>query len=369
MVLLATMSVASGASHTVTTAVDNINAGDGVLSLREATIAAAVDDVIVFDGAVFPSGTVTTIPMVLGTLDLLTNGVWLKASGQIILDGSVAPGGASGIRIVGDEVRVTGLEIAGYPEYGIRVAAGVDAIVGGATADLGNLVRDNKRAGIRVGDDVAAIGQVLVRNNTVDGNCVSPTGFCGGIEVSGASFINFVRIAENRVTYTAGDPALSQGIGVLVTTGGGHVVEGNTVGDTVTDGNAGHGIVIQAPSGTVEADVEDNIVSGNGRNGILVGPRSQPCTVSGNLVGTDASGEAAVPNAGHGIAIFATDGHHILDNVVSGNAGSGIRCRAASTGTGSRTTCSTATTSEPTTTATPPSRTRSTASTRAAAPA
>src|SRR5262249_60398129 len=68
-----------------------------------------------------------------------------------------------------------------------------------------------------------------------------------------------------------------------------------------------------------------NLISGNGNNGINLGPGN---TVQGNLIGTDVTGLTAVPN-GNGIVVQSGNGliggtAPGARNVVSGNTGDGI---------------------------------------------
>ena len=97
----------------------------------------------------------------------------VDGDGRVALDGTSAPAGSSGVRITGDGVRVTGLEIHGFPGYGIHVAAGrgADDRVGAPAG--GNFVHDNALGGIRVGDAAAAVGPATVQNNEVDSNCLT----------------------------------------------------------------------------------------------------------------------------------------------------------------------------------------------------
>lgn len=71
------------------------------------------------------------------------------------------------------------------------------------------------------------------------------------------------------------------------------------------------------------ADTERNVISGNTEDGILAG-----CLVHiyGNYIGTNATGTAAVPNGGHGVAmpVVHREYREISGNVISGNGRDGI---------------------------------------------
>ncbi len=77
------------------------------------------------------------------------------------------------------------------------------------------------------------------------------------------------------------------------------------------------------------------MISGNGNDGIVASGHVLDSNIRGNYIGTDISGTAAVPNGGRGaqIAGFCLDagdslgtvGTAAAPNVISGNAGNGLR--------------------------------------------
>ncbi len=158
--------------------------------------------------------------------------------------------------------------------------------VGGTTVAARNLISGNLHEGVLIGFAGTA-------NNVVEGNFI-------GTDVTGEHFL----------------ASQQQLDGVYVGLGAGS----NTIGG-------------QNPVGAWNAAAW-NVISGNSVNGILVtdsgttGP-----VISGNFIGTDATGTAALPNGGNGITIAAgtssttvgaeTSGYSNL-NVISGNLGDGV---------------------------------------------
>jgi CSLREA domain-containing protein len=118
---------------------------------------------------------------------------------------------------------------------------------------------------------------------------------------------------------------LGQGIAVFTP---GNRIYGNRIG-TTPDGNAalGNEIGIDLFEGADRNVIggpepsEANVISGNRWNGIVVA--SVGNVIQGNKIGTNASGDAAVPNGVYGIGIDGPD-NQVISNLVSGNLGGGI---------------------------------------------
>ncbi|MGZ5572181.1 MAG: choice-of-anchor D domain-containing protein, partial [Usitatibacter sp.] len=112
--------------------------------------------------------------------------------------------------------------------------------------------------------------------------------------------------------------------GIYVSYGG--TVQNNYVG--TLDGNS--------PSANVtgievfaSATISNNVISGNSGNGIEVFDQGGT-TIQGNYIGTNASGNAPLSNAGHGIHFnYSYGGAQISGNTIAANASSGISMNSA----------------------------------------
>ncbi len=98
--------------------------------------------------------------------------------------------------------------------------------------------------------------------------------------------------------------------GIMIIGGGGNLIVGNHIGTDVTGlidrGNSGDGIDIQSDGNIIGGDdaVERNVIAGN-QDGIDIDGVTGN-VVTGNFVGTDATGAAPMGNHGHGVLIKGT---------------------------------------------------------------
>jgi titin len=124
--------------------------------------------------------------------------------------------------------------------------------------------------------------------------------------------------------------------GLLVQAGGTNLIQGNFIGTdssgALARGNGLQGIWINGSSGNFiggTSATSRNLISGNGDAGVYL-LNSQNNTIQGNLIGTTASGTAALGNANNGIYLINAPGNIVggpapaARNVISGNGGSGI---------------------------------------------
>lgn len=133
---------------------------------------------------------------------------------------------------------------------------------------------------------------------------------------NGSNGISINDSSENRIggadSSTGNVIAANNGNGVRISgvDSTGNVVSGNHIGTdpagTTAIQNNGHGIAIESNAGgnTIggTADGAGNLLSGNGGSGVHI-PAGDGNVVIGNRIGTDAAGEADVPNRQHGVNV------------------------------------------------------------------
>ena len=186
-----------------------------------------------------------------------------------------------------------------------------------------NSVYGNQVVGVVVGTGSplsyqATINEVFTLSNVISGNGAN------GVGLYGASSN---QVAQNYIgTDSTGTVGLGNGAsGVLVS----YSSAGNLIGGTATGGNdPTNSIYIQPPLGNVIAD--------NAGDGVLINTAATDNQLSGNFIGTDATGDAALGNDLDGVAIIGADGNALIGctfqqdpfvfyNVIDGNGGNGLR--------------------------------------------
>ena len=229
-------------------------------------------------------------------IDATTQPQW-SGTPVIVLNGSSA-GGATGLSIVAGDSVVRGLVINGFSGSGIALLS-----LGG------NRIQSNY-----IGLDVTGTSAV-------------PNGSGVAMSSSGGNLIGGFTAADRNVI--SGN--LSHGVSTLggIEFGGNEVV-GNYIGTnasaTAAVGNGGWGVSFVTPAAAAQ-----NVISGNAAGGIQVLQDDHRAILNRNFIGTNGAGTAAIPNGGDGIFILDAEdsiiGGFAIDagNVVSGNAGAGIR--------------------------------------------
>jgi hypothetical protein len=302
--------------------------------------------------------------------NLVGNWIGLNAEGN-------APLGNRENGVVVDSANATEV---GLPEFGpvnvisgnlgngvvLRGSSFASSTVAGnliGTDATGTVALGNQCAGVVVDDTSAFIGGLQASDDNVISGNLGP-----GISIATPnSLTDLTSVNNNRIgTDFSGTFALgNQGPGVVVTSGkalvgqpgalGGNVISGNlgdgidlgpnvakdcivsnnrigtTADGTAALGNAGAGVVVNAPEvilgGTLAGS--GNLVSGNAGDGVQLLEGSDGTSLTGNLIGLNAAGDGALGNAGSGV--LATASNVIIGltvagegNLISGNGGDGV---------------------------------------------
>ncbi len=292
----------------------------------------------------------------------------LATGNNAVLKIQLRPDGAQwGIEIQTRDTTIEGLDVAEFPTDGIRIQGGA-----GLTNNTirGNFIHDNIHDGIFLwnGANSNLIGGTTpASRNTISGN------HRNGIWLQAS---NFNRIENNYIGTNPGGAA-DQGnwhSGVRLTNGsrentvGGtvdtarNVISGNTqkgvriegaesvdnlvqrnyIGVDVTGAvrlaNDQEGVYISNASRTIiggyvtddPSKVHRNIISGNGRHGVLItGAQATANKILGNYIGTDAGGNVRIENNLGGVKIDGSHGNFVgqgspaVGNIISGNGAAG----------------------------------------------
>jgi parallel beta-helix repeat protein len=146
-------------------------------------------------------------------------------------------------------------------------------------------------------------------------------------------------VVDNRIgTNAAGTSAIANGgDGIWITHGSrGNEIGGTAFVDTVTgEANNPTGSKGTVPPVFVVPPL-GNLIAGNRGNGVLIDALSRGNTLNGNFIGTTASGDGALGNAGNGVWLDHAPGNSLVGckfvnnpfvyyNVVSGNRQNGLR--------------------------------------------
>lgn len=275
----------------------------------------------------------------------------------------ITPNAGAGNRIGGTAANERNV-ISGNGSYGVLVLVGDDH-----TVVEGNYIGTNAEgtaaipSGVPPNNAGEAGVHVQSNGNTIRGNVIS------GNNVGIGIFNSFAAgnvIQGNLVgTDAAGNAALGNAQGGIVIGSSGNTIGGTRAVDrNVVSGNGGDGINLSGPSNRVEGNyigtnaagtvalpnaqngvdlinfggspdgtvIGGNLISGNSNAGIATNSFFGPSqisgtTIQGNLIGTDASGTAALPNGSQGVQLQGTAATLIggttaaARNVISGNGG------------------------------------------------
>lgn len=315
--------------------------GDGIHLLNKANSASIVNNLVGIDSVGAAVGNTGAGIRVEGGVGTEITG--LVIGGSASNAGNVISGnGLSGIvladtnnaLIAGNRIgtNLAGLAAVANGGFGIDIARGMGAAVGGTTAMAANVVSGNARTGIHFngGTSHSVLGNRIGTNPTATSAIGNQE---HGIEIDGSAEVTIGGTAVGSANTIAGN--IDDGIRVTL---GKATVLGNFIGTNSASGaslaNGGDGIQVAGGTETAVGDGTAqgrNVISGNAGRGLYLTGGST-ATVTGNYVGTNVAGTAALPNALAGVRIEgATNATIGTTNVISGNAGAGIELVGAAT--------------------------------------
>ena len=233
-------------------------------------------------------------------------------------DGIAVEGASTGPLIIGNYIGtdISGQHIiSGTPQLeGVALYESSGVTVGGASAGQGNLVSGNRDDQVRISNQGATGNQVIGNFIGTDytgnaGLVEGPTGSSGGVIIYGGAQGNTIggtaAGAGNTISNNAG-----AGVRVYDSGTNSNVVLGNMIGTNSTGQvalpNQGDGVSIsQGSNNTIGGNVagSSNVISGNQGSGVDLLGGATGNVVQGNYIGTNAAGTGAVPNQGNGVWI------------------------------------------------------------------
>ncbi len=223
----------------------------------------------------------------------------------------------------------TGEHPLGNAVFGVALASSYFNTIGGTTATARNVLSASDGSGLWVEDST---------DNLVEGNFIG-TDATGLNALGNRIGIHLEKTGNNNTIggTTAGARNVVSGniLSGIEIDDFGNVVQGNYIGTDVTGGrglaNQGPGVDLDfgATIGGTAAGA-GNLISGNLGDGILIHPGSAQSLVQGNRIGTDATGNLGLGNAGSGLRVFGAFSTVIggtapgARNLISANGGAGV---------------------------------------------
>lgn len=327
----------------------NYDAGLGVWTIRPLNALPTILDPVGIDGlsqsAFIGADTNPLGPeiQIAGTLAGLTCGITFESAGSAIRDLVINRFQRCGVFINGhdaDNNRVMGCYIGIDPTgtsarpngaSGIMLYTGPQGnTIGGIAPGERNIISGNDFAGV----EIEGVG---ANTNTVSGNYVGtnaqgtaavPNDFYGLYVWSGAQNNLF---ESNLVSGNSGDAVYIVGSSTSQNRLIGNRIGTNAAGNAAIP-NGMSGVAIASPANVIgEPGGRGNVISGNDGYGVVIAATGN--TVAGNMIGTDVSGTAPLPNGLDGVAL--TDGaqNNTIgpQNRIAWNGGNGVLVTGATT--------------------------------------
>lgn len=260
------------------------------------------------------------------------------AGPEVLISGSqIASEDSStaGITFSGVDSTLRAVVVNGFGADGIRMLGAVTTrnVVAGTyvgTGPTGTTAVPNTFSGVAMWD--GAHGNTVGGTAAADRNVISGNGHHGVALFGGAT--------ANTVTGNTISGNTNEGVIIADAGTDSNVVQGNRIGldaagtGAAPNGSSGVTVIGGARSNRIGGPGagQGNVVSGNSTGISIWGAGTEQNIVAGNFIGTDAAGTGSVPNTGPGVDIQGGAKSNTIGgstagtrNVISGNAGAGLR--------------------------------------------
>jgi hypothetical protein len=231
-------------------------------------------------------------------------------------------------------------------QHGVQILNGAsNNLIGGTVANSGNVISGNTLDGVTV-------LQAGTNGNHVSGNTIG-LDVTGAVALGNTAFgVAVAQGASSNVIGEVGGRNIISGNGQagvrLVDAGtNNNLVQLNYIGldvtGTVARPNSQQGVILDSGAGAATGNTIGgvglgNVISGNGGAGVEVRQLMTGTIIVGNLIGTNAAGTAGIGNGSHGVYLASGTASHTIGgtaagtrNVISANAGQGVRIDGAGT--------------------------------------
>ena len=258
-------------------------------------------------------------------------------SGNVDYGVVIQDDGTTGNQVLGNFVGTNASGGAALPNNQ-GVVIGLDATdtqVGGAGAGEGNLISGNTNFGIWISSAGTTGNQVLGNLIGTDITGMTAVPNYDGILISQSTANQIGGASAGAGNLISGNEYAGIWMEYLGTPG--NTIAGNKIGTNLTGTGAvpnNYGIITIEASNNLIGGTEPgagNLISGNPQGGLHIGSNSNLNSVLGNTIGTDVTGEVAIPNVVWGIFIgFGASNNAIggsapgAGNLISGNGSAGV---------------------------------------------
>ncbi len=245
--------------------------GNGIHTISPLSALPTITDAVTIDGYTQPGSSANTLAV--------GNNAVLK----IELDGSNAGDGVNGLHITGGNSTVRGFVINRFSKAGFLIENA------GANSISGNFVGTDPAGQLDRGNESAVLIHPHSNNNIIGGATASARNVFAGTtgDTGGAVMVAIVMASGNRVqgNYIGTNATGSSVLGVFPS--GVHMAAAATFNVIGTDGDGNNDAT------------EGNLIAGAKDSGITIfNDDTNSNVIAGNLIGTNATGTAALPNNG-----------------------------------------------------------------------